>query len=605
MSLTLIVEPNPGGHRFQAVANVARAALVDGPVRVLTSGGATSREEYADYLDALAIEVEEPFDEPQPPTATLVAALREQLAKDDVGRIVVMEADDFLKTWWFRAWTSLRRRHRPEVIFFLTRWPARLESTGREDRYFWKIRVAKQVLVALSRMLGTLDLASGFAGRDERSPGLVVRSVRDPAQCLAHSRDSSEIRKRFGLPADRRLVGIFGSINPRKNPALALDAVLSSQAPVDLLLAGPMDGDSREWLAGLPPEHRARVVTRDAFLSSEELDSYVAAVDIVLLLMTLEGPSGIMGKALAADVPVLTAGSKTRVRELHALHRGLATEMQAEALGAGMAQLLADPPSAPETDLVIPTAETFGRSVLGVDGADPGLAERRTVLSVPRRIYRSIANRLRHRSLKAYLRPREGSDLVRLGSDHGGWWLPQGVARPGAVAYLGGAGEDITLDLELHERGCLVRTIDPTPRAIAYVQSVAPASDRFQFLPVGLWDVEDTIEFFAPSQPQFVSHSAVNLFDTEPAFTAFVKPVHQIMSEVGDDHVDILKLDIEGAEHRTLEALVANGPLPEALCVEFDQPQPLRRIVDRVRKLRAAGYELRKIEDWNYTFTRG
>ena len=82
--------------------------------------------------------------------------------------------------------------------------------------------------MTLSKLLGTLDLASGFAGRDERSPGRVVKSVRDPAQCVAHSRDRKAIRERLGLSTQRPLVGIFGAINPRQNPALALDAVLQS-----------------------------------------------------------------------------------------------------------------------------------------------------------------------------------------------------------------------------------------------------------------------------------------------------------------------------------------------------------------------------------------
>ena len=604
MALTLIVEPNPGGHRYQAVANVALAALASGPVKVLTSRGGTAREEYAAYLDDVAVEVEEPFDGPTPETSTVVSVLGRELRDGDVRRVVFMEADDLLKTWWFRSWRTLRRRRRPEVIFFFTRWPARLESAGREDLYFWKVRLAKLLLVTLSKLVGTLDLASGFAGRDERSPGRIVKSVRDPAQCVAHSRDRKELRERLGLSAERPLVGIFGAINPRKNPALALEAVLQSGSDVDLLLAGPMNEESRGWLAELPSEQRERVVVRDAYLSNQELDECVAAVDGVLLLMSLEGPSGIMGKALAADVPVITAGSKTRVRELEALHRGVATSATPEALGAAIAQVVMDPPPAPETDLVIPTGATFGASVLGAPGADPVLDVPPSAPSFAGRVYRSLVNRARHRGLAAYLRPGPDDGLVRLGSAYGGWWLPDEAAVPGAIAYLGGAGEDITLDLALHERGCIVRTIDPTPRAIEHVTSVAPDSDRFRFLPVGLWDVEDTIEFFSPSHPQFVSHSAVNLFGTSPSFTASVKPLHQLVREVGDDRIDILKLDIEGAEHRTLESMVANGPLPEVVCVEFDQPQPLRRIVDRVRKLRAAGYELRKVEQWNYTFTR-
>lgn len=80
--------------------------------------------------------------------------------------------------------------------------------------------------------------------------------------------------------------------------------------------------------------------------------------------------------------------------------------------------------------------------------------------------------------------------------------------------------------------------------------------------------------------------------------------MRRLIDELGDSRVDIIKMDIEGAEQRTLTSLLADGVLPSALCVEFDQPQPLRRVVAAVRKLQAVGYTLNKIEARNYTFTR-
>jgi FkbM family methyltransferase len=209
----------------------------------------------------------------------------------------------------------------------------------------------------------------------------------------------------------------------------------------------------------------------------------------------------------------------------------------------------------------------------------------------------------RRQGMAWWLRP-SGGDLVRLGTPYGGWWVPRAAVRPGAIAYCAGAGEDISFDLALFEAGCAVRVIDPTPRAIAYVHEHAPADARFLFLPVGLWDAADTLSFYLPSDEAFVSHSAVNLFKTGVGFQAEVKPVDQLMAEVGDDHIDILKLDIEGAEHRVMQSLLDRGPLPGVLCVEFDQPQPLRQVADRVRVLRGRGYRLVKVEQWNYTFVR-
>jgi hypothetical protein len=40
------------------------------------------------------------------------------------------------------------------------------------------------------------------------------------------------------------------------------------------------------------------------------------------------------------------------------------------------------------------------------------------------------------------------------------------------------------------------------------------------------------------------------------------------------------------------------------ICVEFDQPMPMRTVWQTVRRLRMADYQLANIEGWNYTFVR-
>src|SRR5881227_3513428 len=121
----------------------------------------------------------------------------------------------------------------------------------------------------------------------------------------------------------------------------------------------------------------------------------------------------------------------------------------------------------------------------------------------------SFLSRVRGRLTRAVLAAcfRSGSaDVVRLGSNYGGWWVPRWVLdRPG-LAYCAGAGEDITFDLALLGQGWTVRTFDPTPRAAAHVRATAPATDRFTFAPVGWWETATTLEFFAPTNPEYVSH---------------------------------------------------------------------------------------------------
>ncbi|MGY1797731.1 MULTISPECIES: FkbM family methyltransferase [unclassified Blastococcus] len=193
---------------------------------------------------------------------------------------------------------------------------------------------------------------------------------------------------------------------------------------------------------------------------------------------------------------------------------------------------------------------------------------------------------------------------MRLGSAYGGWWVPQTALRPGAVAYCGGAGEDITFDAALIDMGLTVRTFDPTPRAVEHVRTHGPASPRFQFFPVGWWDEVETIRFYSPADPSHVSHSAVNLQKTKDFFEAKVSPIWKLAADLGDANIDILKMDIEGAEYRVIDSLLTRGPLPEVLCIEFDQPQPLRGLLRTVRRLTRKDYSLLHIDGWNYTFVR-
>lgn len=220
--------------------------------------------------------------------------------------------------------------------------------------------------------------------------------------------------------------------------------------------------------------------------------------------------------------------------------------------------------------------------------------------------WREVRLHLVHIALQVRLRRLvdRSEELVRLGSELGGWWIPADVARPGAVAYCAGAGDDITFDLALLERGCQVTTFDPTPLAVSHVESVAVTDPRFRFVPVGWWDTDTDLRFFVHRDDSNPNFSAVGLHGSQNYVVAPVRKVSGLIRELNDPHVDIMKVDIEGAEYRVLNDLLTIDPLPDVLCVEFDQPQPMRRTLAMVRRLTAAGYRLVRIDFFNYTFDR-
>lgn len=233
------------------------------------------------------------------------------------------------------------------------------------------------------------------------------------------------------------------------------------------------------------------------------------------------------------------------------------------------------------------------------------------VLGVRRRLC-ALAFRLRGLDQRTRIPIRPRSDLKRLGADCG-WVVPVALLGRDTVCYCVGAGEDITFDVALAiELDCEVHTFDPTPKAITYVTRLKdglPA--RLSFHPWGVWDRDECVRFYAPKDPSHVSHSAINLQKTARFFEADCKRLHSIMHELGHRSLGLLKLDIEGAEYKVLQSMVADGIRPQVLAVEFDEihspsdnDAPFR-IKSAAEMLVAFGYTLTSVDGPNYTFIMG
>jgi FkbM family methyltransferase len=210
-------------------------------------------------------------------------------------------------------------------------------------------------------------------------------------------------------------------------------------------------------------------------------------------------------------------------------------------------------------------------------------------------------NLLLRKILRVALRPRSTGRLVRLGSKYGGWIVPESTVRPGAVCYLAGLGEDATFDLALIAAGCTVLSIDPTPRSVSYAERLSASEPRFRLLPVGLWSENTKLRFYAPRDPSHVSHSIVNLQGTDTFFEAECRTVLEVMAEHQHPRLDLLKLDIEGAEFAVLESLERDNVSCAVIAVEFDQPTSLRGILRAVARVRRRGYRVIAVDGWNVT----
>lgn len=221
--------------------------------------------------------------------------------------------------------------------------------------------------------------------------------------------------------------------------------------------------------------------------------------------------------------------------------------------------------------------------------------------------------------------------LEKLGTAYGGWTVPVERISADWICYCVGAGEDISFDCALTETfGCEVFVIDPTPRAVSHFAelsrrigagetmpvnhstvdyTLSPAGlARLHFQPVGLWS-EDTVQrFYVPKNAAHVSHSILNLQKTEDYFEAECLSLPTLMQRLGHQRIDLLKVDIEGAEYEVLRGMLKHRVFPRVLCIEFDEGNmPLdsgapQRIEAMKQELVAAGYTFIRQDGWNALF---
>jgi FkbM family methyltransferase len=197
--------------------------------------------------------------------------------------------------------------------------------------------------------------------------------------------------------------------------------------------------------------------------------------------------------------------------------------------------------------------------------------------------------------------------LQRLGD----WWLCAELVHEGQKAYSFGVGEDIGFDLALIQaRKVDVFAFDPTPNSIAWLKTQdLPA--RFHFFPWAVAEHDGSL-FLYPrirgdgSQSRMMYTIVAQPEARDDGVEVSSRRLPSIMANLGHDHVDILKMDIEGAEYGVLEDMLNSLLRPTQLLLEFHHRFPGLSVADTVRaigKLRQAGYGLARISSSGREFT--
>ncbi len=189
----------------------------------------------------------------------------------------------------------------------------------------------------------------------------------------------------------------------------------------------------------------------------------------------------------------------------------------------------------------------------------------------------------------------------KFGSAYGGWEVALGPVRPSSIVYSFGVGEDASFDIALIERyGLTIHAFDPTPKSIEWVkQQKFPAA--FVMHDYGLAEFDGVATFNPPENPAHVSYTILTRPETAArAIKAPMKRLSAIMKLLGHDRIDILKMDIEGAEYGVIRDIEKSNIRPGQLFVEFHHRFPgvgILKTREAVTSLRNMGYLLFSISD--------
>jgi FkbM family methyltransferase len=226
----------------------------------------------------------------------------------------------------------------------------------------------------------------------------------------------------------------------------------------------------------------------------------------------------------------------------------------------------------------------------------------------------------------------------RLGTGYGGWIVPRGIFNANSICYLVGAGEDLSFDVALAEKyHCATHIFDPTPRSVThftdlqkaiikgkpmplantstgFYPSINPETAQFlHFHNYGIWNEDTTLKFYSPPNEAYVSHSIVNLQKTDKFIEVPVQRFSSTMRRLVHAKIDLIKLDIEGAEYQVIESILKEKIKVKVLCIEFDESaanhfdgQYIDRIENALKCLIEAGYNLiaKEPDCHNYTLMR-
>lgn len=232
--------------------------------------------------------------------------------------------------------------------------------------------------------------------------------------------------------------------------------------------------------------------------------------------------------------------------------------------------------------------------------------------------------------------------MKRFGTKYGGFTYPSDLPglNKNSVIWCVGVGEDISHDVQVAKvTGAYIYLFDPTPRALEHIRTVKRVlgfpkealpspnkrnggGDATYFsnirknqvspskliaLDFGIGPTNGLVKFYKPTNPEYVSHSISSVGRSKEHIIVEMKTLGEAMKCLNQDHIDLLKIDIEGAECDVLDEMLRMPNVrPQYLSVDFDLARVNNNGAEKCKlmckRLGDCGYEIIHFDNWDVSF---
>lgn len=195
------------------------------------------------------------------------------------------------------------------------------------------------------------------------------------------------------------------------------------------------------------------------------------------------------------------------------------------------------------------------------------------------------------------------ADIERLGQSCS-WHIKTSGLHSSSIVYCAGVGKDISFEHALVKKfGLTLYLFDPSPTGLETMALRENRDEKIQFYPLGLAGRSGALEFGEPAVMLEGSYTIANENSKRIVFDC--TSVADFMQKQGHDHIDLLKMDIEGCEYEVLNSILQSRLSIRMICCEFHHfLKPYSRLLTLVTvlKLKRHGYSLIYKNHHDYTF---